>query len=390
MRIYIVLSLVGVLSGCVATSQGSNVSGPDQRNGQINAQAGAQINAPKGVELTSDFSRSKLIAADFVATIAQIPATDPTTTVLHTDKPSTRFGELLLGSLQKAGFDLRVGSESSDVWLAYNAIRDEQASEEGNPVYTFIVSAGEVKLKRSYEVDQYGVRPTGGMFVRGASINNVVSDDSMFGIGKPKPLTVPTPTIADLNSDGVSIAAIPTAKPFVKSAKVFTPEEMQKLEQRRELEESVAALSLLNDAASLNEFNSSDAYAEVPNMAVNMQSRYQDIFDNYEVLNTSILVFPDDSLLLGRDNKQVLRRYANDFNAQTDVMSVIGCSHGKSKLANGNAYLANNRAFRVKEEFIAIGLEPKTVLEEGCWADSAYGDMPARGVLVQHKRLANQ
>lgn len=375
MRIFVVLGLVGALSGCSVISPNKGALGADQRSEK------------KGVELTGDFSRSKLIAADFVATIAQIPATDPTTTILHTDKPTTRFGELLLGTLQKAGFDLRVGSESSDVWLAYKAIRDEQSSESGNPVYTFIVAAGDVKLKRSYEVDQYGVKPTGGMFVRGASINNVVSDDSMFSIRKPKPQTAPPPNIADLNSDGVSIAGIPTSKPFVKSNTVFTPEEMQKLEQRRELEASVAALALLNDADSLNEFNSSNAYSEVPNMAVNMKSRYQDIFDEYEVLNTSILVFPDDSLLLGRDNKQVLRRYANDFNEETDVMSVIGCSHGKSKLANGNAYLANNRAFRVKEEFIAIGLSPKTVLEEGCWADEAYGDMPLRGVLVQHKRL---
>jgi len=155
MRIFIVLGLIGSITACIGTSPSSNLSSAP---GAVQAP-----NKPKNAELTSDFSRSKLIAADFVATIAQIPATDPATTVLHTDKPKTRFGELLLGSLQKAGFDLRVGSESSDIWLAYNAIRDKELSKDGNLVYTFIVAAGDVKLKRSYEVDDYGVRPTGGM-----------------------------------------------------------------------------------------------------------------------------------------------------------------------------------------------------------------------------------
>jgi len=222
--------------------------------------------------------------------------------------------------------------------------------------------------------------------------NNVVSDDSMFSIEKPrpKPEKAPSPTIADLNSDGVRISAIPTPEPFVKSKKVLTPEEKERLAQARELEESVAALAPLKDLANGNDFEDSDAYAEVPNMAVTNQSRYQDILQDYRVVDTSILVFPDDSLLLGKENKKVIRRYATAFNAETDVMSVIGCSHGKSKLRNGNAYLANGRAFRVKEEFLSVGLSPKEVLEEGCWADSPYGNLPARGVLVQHKRLANK
>ena len=80
---------------------------------------------------------------------------------------------------------------------------------------------------------------------------------------------------------------------------------------------------------------------------------------------------------------------AQNFNSETDVVSVIGCSHGKSKLKNGNAYLANNRAFRVKEEFVLAGLDPDKVLEEGCWAPVEFADLPARGVVVKHRRLKN-
>jgi len=373
MRIIAVLCLFGLVAGCSVTSSSNN---PVMRDS-------TQQNS---FELTSDFSRSKLIAADFVATIAQIPATDPATTIMHTSKPTTRFGELLLSSLQKAGFDLRIGTETSDFLLEYNAVRDEQLSVDGNPVYTFLVAAGEVKLKRSYEVDRYGVRPTGGMFVRGASINDVVSDDSMFSIRKPrpkpKPETVPAATIADLNSDGVSINAIPASKPFVKSKKMFSADEKLKMQQRRDLEESVAALAPLNDLTELVD------YSQMRNMFDTKTSQYQDVFKDYEVVNTAVLVFPDDSLLLGKLNKRSIIEYASVFNPETDVMSVIGCSHGPTQLNDGNAFLANNRAFRVKEEFLAAGIEPGKVLEEGCWAGTHFDKMPARGVLLQHKRLS--
>jgi len=395
------MALVGMGAGCAFKSTGTDIS----NDTELTDTSVAKVTpAQKPAEVTSDFSRSKLIAADFVATIAQIPATDPASTTLHTDEPTTRFGELLLGSLQQAGFDLRFGAESSDYRLAYNAIRDEQLSANGNPVYTFIIAAGDVKLKRSYEVDQYGVRPTGGMFVHGASVNNVVSDDSMFSISQPKPepeieLDTPTteplpeeripqpavntePTIAELdNKDAVKqyLDKNDSESEWVyeKSNKVLTPEEKLRLEQARELEESVEALAPARDLANGNNFNNSDAYAEVPNVYDSKQSRYQDILKDYDVVETSVLVFANDSLVLGRDNKNTIRQYANSFNAETDVMSVIGCSHGATKLENGNGYLANGRAF----------LDPNQVLEEGCWAEVAYPEMPSRGVLVQHKRL---
>jgi len=429
MRIFIILSLVAGIAGCAAKSPTKSVldTSIDSASSDASVSMDAQDTSaavppkPKGVELSGDYSRSKLIAADFVGTITQIPATNPATTVLHTDEPTTRFGELLLGTLQKAGFDLRVGSDSADTWLAYNAIREEQLSDEGNPVYTFIIAAGDVKLKRSYEVDQFGVRPAGGMFVRGASTNNVVVDDSLFNIQKAMPAPAPeprqeidpavtiaesttvtpddsapamadstpansedpAPTIADLNSDGANITPIPNTS-VMKSNTVLSEEERQ----RRELEESVAALAPLKDLAHSNDFQNSDAYEEIPNMFVTGQSRYQDILKDYDVVDTSTLVFQNDSMLLGRDNKKMIRQIVREFDKDTDVISVIGCSHGRSNLDNGNAYLANGRAARVKEEFLSIGLAPKEVLAEGCWADVAHETMPARGVVVQLKRLS--
>lgn len=171
-RLSVIALVASALTGC-ATSSSSPPSDP------------FPAGAPTTAQLTSDFSRSKLIAADFVSTMAQLPESQPSLIVLHIKKPSSRFGEVLLSALQSAGYDLRVGDPKSQNWLGYNAHRDDTLSDAGNPVYTFFVSAGEVKLKRSYEVDRNGVKPAGSMFVRGATTDGIVLDDSIFSARRP-------------------------------------------------------------------------------------------------------------------------------------------------------------------------------------------------------------
>jgi len=392
------LCIVGILSGCAGSG------------GNKSADVAEPVAGADTARLTNDFSRSKLIAADFVATMTQIPSTNPASTILHTTRPNTRFGELLLGALQNAGFDLRIGDESSAFWLDYAASLDAQSSDTGNPVYTFIVAAGEVKLKRSYEVDQYGVWPAGNMFVRGADASNVVMDDSIFS-NRPKPelkLKREPVTIAasEFDDDNVTLQAVPSPKPFVKTRKIEPrqagSESAQASVAQRELAESVAALAPLRENARENAgLNLPSAptpskapaspgdYSEFSNLYDTRESRYQQIFQNYDVVDSRVMVFPNDSLVLGRVNKQSVRSYLDQFDPNTDLISVIGCSHGATNLENGNGYLANGRAFRVKEEFVSAGFASDKVLEEGCWASQDFPEMPTRGVLVQHRRLVN-
>jgi len=82
----------------------------------------------------------------------------------------------------------------------------------------------------------------------------------------------------------------------------------------------------------------------------------------------------------------LLRKLGGRFDPVTDVISVIGCSHGRTNLKNGNAYLATQRAERVKEELLLVGIDANKVLSEGCWANKHFDKMPARGVVVSHRR----
>lgn len=68
------------------------------------------------------------------------------------------------------------------------------------------------------------------------------------------------------------------------------------------------------------------------------------------------------------------------------MISVVGCSHGNTALKGGNEALAIGRANRVKEALLYAGVESKKVLEEGCWANIHYDDLPRRGVVIELKR----
>lgn len=387
-----------VLAGCAGLGIGGKRDNTEK--------SAADKAGPHAIKLTGDFSRSKLIAADFVATLTQLPETNPTETTLQTGKPASRFGQLLLSALQRAGYDLRSGNQEAPNWLTYTADEGETLSDYGNPVYTFIVSAGDVKLKRSYEVDQHGVRPAGSMFVRGANTDNVVLDDSIFSVKVPPATIADTSTDPDFtaasaendvseisSNEAVQIAAVPTPKPFVKTAKALTPtikpfEDSFAKDNNNDNSESPSPSVSMSKSQQTQSEAGDDPFSQMSNMYETGESRYQEIFKKYNVVETDVLVFPDDSLILGSRNKQSLKRMVEDFNPQTDLISVIGCSHGSTKIANnGNAYLANNRAFRVKEEFVSYGLAAASVLEEGCWAGTPFPKMPARGVLVQHKRV---
>jgi len=94
-----------------------------------------------------------------------------------------------------------------------------------------------------------------------------------------------------------------------------------------------------------------------------------------------------ESMVLDSNNRRAVQQIAAGYNAASDVISVIACSHGRTALANGNAVLALGRAQRIKEAFVRAGIDSEQVLEEGCWADSHHDNMPRRGAVVTHQRL---
>ena len=135
--------------------------------------------------------------------------------------------------------------------------------------------------------------------------------------------------------------------------------------------------------------------------AIDVNKKKQNIYDTrrsnfaselaeFETVRREVMIFPNDSLVMGPRNKRMARTMLGQFDDKTDVISIIGCSHGNTALDNGNEVLANGRATRVKEEFVLAGVDANKLLDEGCWASIHFNDnLPRRGVVVTHKRLAN-
>ena len=108
-----------------------------------------------------------------------------------------------------------------------------------------------------------------------------------------------------------------------------------------------------------------------------------------EPVARDVVLFGDDSLRLGPDGKRQIARFVEDYRPDTDLIGLVGCSNGPTKLAIGNEGLALGRSARVTDELVALGVERSRILDEGCWAGrSAKGRFPSRGVVIELLRAS--
>jgi len=346
------LLLACSLGGCTAIPRIS----PDSR---------PESGKSPGVE--NDFQRSRLIALDFVETMVQLPELTPGRTTLMTARPASHFGEILMSVMQNAGYDLRMGKGQSANSLVYTITRETALDSQqtgGEVVYTFMVSAGSVKLKRTYRVDTNGISPATSMFLHGSDAGQLTTNASLFDSQSPSASDrTRATTAAPLRNTDAAVARSGSELVTVSNRQTAKTVKDEKSVRRQNV-----------------------AIANRKNMYVTGQSNYQSILQQFDELRKEVMVFPDDSLVMGRSNKKLARQIADAFEPGRDIISVIGCSHGPTALNNGNETLAKGRSWRVKEEFMLAGIDADLVLEEGCWANTYFDKMPARGVLVTHKR----
>ena len=59
-----------------------------------------------------------------------------------------------------------------------------------------------------------------------------------------------------------------------------------------------------------------------------------------------------------------LEDLAAEYVAASDIFTVIGCSHGKTGLDNGNALLAVGQSKRVQQQLVDLGVPVNRILDE--------------------------
>ncbi|ASJ74397.1 hypothetical protein [Granulosicoccus antarcticus] len=133
---------------------------------------------------------------------------------------------------------------------------------------------------------------------------------------------------------------------------------------------------------SLQALNSSKV--EVTNLFFGTESNFASILDGHEQVDRQIVVFGNDSMILGDTNKQLIDQFVDEKLEATDVISLVGCSNGPTALDIGNEGLALGRGRRVIEALMARGVSREQILDEGCWAPTKADDrFPSRGVVLE-------
>ena len=284
------------------------------------------------------------IAQDLVFTLVQLPDTNPMTTTVQMSDPVTPFGREVAALVREAGYGVQaVPDDRGRHYLRYRAER--VASELGTET-RYAVSIGDVSVERAYGTVDDRVVPLSAQRVGGATGRSVRLDDTLFG--------------------GVSDPATNTVRFDEQSGPLFS--------------------DAAGAPAGREPAPGSFAARVKQNLYDGLSSNYAELFANYADVDSTTIAFQNDSMRIGEAQKRTIEGYAERFRPETDLLSVIGCSHGKTGIDNGNGVLALGRANRVKESLVFAGVPPGAVLDEGCWAGQGHEFLPARGVVLTLKR----
>lgn len=307
-------------------------------------------------ELKAEFAtgRSTLVAMNLVDVMAQIPELQPHRTVLSFARPDSSYGRILARQLQRAGYGLRQSANPrARNHLAYTILAT--GSDKG-PEYEFTLAVGKIKVRRLYALEGSQIYPASSLFILGSEPDGIVLDDTIFA--------------GQRDRDGRESEPVRSMQPEKALAKTAAPKPILD-----------SATDLLPPAPVVNALAKENMY-EI------RRSNYVDQVVGYDDVQRSIIIFPNDSVVLGKTNRQLTRDLVSGFDPTTDVISVIGCSHGKTAISDGNRKLALGRSSRIREELIRAGIDGRYVLDEGCWAPVPFDEkMPRRGVVLTLKRL---
>jgi len=306
------------------------------------------IKGPWNHEPAPDY---KLIAANLVNSLSQFPHLNPLMATVQMTEPTSGFTRSVKAELLAQGYKVDTilhGEGVNQVNPQIKEMNDDDAEQN-----LYILNIGRVSAERAYATIAGQTVPVSEQVIRGVDERKVTLNDDIFD--KP-------------DAGFTQVAFKPYNGPTIED--VLAPEASQSAADSIPANQSGTAVKA--------------------NLYETLVSNYADMFEGFGDVNQSILIFPNDSLRLGDANKLIIEQYVESMNPKTDILSVIGCSHGKTAISNGNSLLALGRANRVKEALLFSGVEHDRILDEGCWSPHTFDEvMPRRGVVLTLKRQKN-
>lgn len=293
--------------------------------------------------------QSSVVAQDFVRALSELRDHAPRTTTVQLRPTRTRFGKRLAAELRRTGYGIQMVAkdETGPRLVTYEA--DSFEDGDGKSV-AYRVRVGDVELGREYELRGGTVFPLSALTVEGTTAPARALDNAIF---RQRPLG--DDAVADRLQTPAGTFEVPNDEPLI----TVVPDQA---EFGAQIRQNVLALG---------------------------RSNFEEVFVRFDDVQNELLVFGGDSLVLGRANKKTVLEIAGAFNPATDIIGLMGCSHGPTRIENGNELLAIGRANRVKEELIMAQVPASRIFDEGCWAGESKQGLPPRGVLMTLKRRAD-
>jgi len=258
-----------------------------------------------------------------------------------------------------------VKSDQGDNYVRYKA--EKSFSDLGERI-TYNISIGPVSAQRNYRLEGLETTPNSEMVVKGTSSREFLLNDVIFSdagpidelISKVRFNEPEAPVLIDLTNGNDVLEA-------------EAPESGQKIVPVVAKNETEIKSPPIAGAPRQNVFDMK-------------QSNFVSMFEGYDDVRKEVLVFENDSLRIGDKNKETIKQFIEQMDGENDILSIVGCSHGKSGINNGNSLLALGRANRVKESLLFGGISHTNIYDEGCWAPEHYEALPPRGVVLTLKR----
>ena len=308
-----------------------------------------------GPEITAT---DQAMVSDLADVVAQI--FDPLDTTLQINRGNQDpIMSSFVSLLTEYGFGIqRVSADQGANYLSYAR---KESEEDGAEDILFSVDIGAVTVARDYRlVGQDRVTPVSTLRISGSRVPVNANDETGEHFLVSNPEYSEARYVASLGLDAQA--------PVIS---LITPELVNQVTNRS-----------TNNAPSLYGMNSS--MVEVANLFYGVDSTFASMLDNRERVERQVIVFGNDSLILGETNKLLINQLVENQLQQNDLISLVGCSNGHTALDIGNEGLALGRAKRVTEELLSIGIARDRILDEGCWAPTSVRDrFPSRGVVLE-------
>ena len=302
---------------------------------------------------------TNVIVADLTSVLAQLM--NPLDVTVQFSVPQTAYGRTVVATLRNRSFGMqRVPDDQGAQFLDYT--ETVSTGSDKSREYRYGIAIGTVSVERTYTFKRGRIFPSEPMIVRG-SRQSAALDTALF-VERGSELGF----IHQIDYRERDVAEVAVPRITVVTG---------------ELVSDIATSTFEMPA----EFGINATNTETRNIYYTNESNFSKITRNYREVNREIILFPDDSMRLGRVGKAQVRKVLARFDKGQDFINLIGCSQGVTSFKGGNEQLALGRSKRVFEEFVALGVPRTSLLDEGCWApEASQARYPGRAVVVILKR----